>query len=682
MYFQRAAYCGMFLLCAALGQGCGVFGSVEGENTGSSVLPIGQKDETAPLLTITEPKDGTSVRGTIQIRAQASDDESGIVGVSTLPNSMLALTAERNEAGDFVGEINTQEYPNGPLDIELTAENGGGLSSTAKIRITIDNGPPKFTFNVKDRDAFRGNFLIQVSAEDTGGGEIVDFSVTIGGKAATDEDPDPIYFERMVYPFIEQFDEGPLVVKATARDSLGNERTEEKIIHVNNDIFNEQVQITRAPLPAITDSSMLFAGGFDLAGDVNEDGFDDFLVLDSTEAYVRLGGPNVAEMLQTAWRVAPDATRSIAGGCDIDGDGHKDIVTGHPDIQGGSIRVHFGPMTGPNTFANGESSHTVPSGSFGYGQTIRCGNMDGLVGDEIIVGARERALVRVLKWNGNDFDIKTLEGGTFNQHSSSGPWGDKYLKISGPGDINGDGLADFFLTGVVTTAGSTSTTQQYQYVVFGGGGGEYSMSPEIGSANNVVTVGGSIKIFFPRFPHIIKDLDGDGFDEVGMGEMQYCLGPPSYECGPTTSGYTAGPNPSLRIFFGGALFPNDPRNQTLFHPASYSSGKFSRFGEKVVVGDFDGDHFPDPVVASPGMENGFIGGGEVVIYYGPDRSSLVEIYGASGNYLQPGWMGKHMAVSDVNHDGRDDLLMCRWGEQAQSGTAIQPGLIEILYDSL
>ncbi|HEX8258554.1 MAG TPA: hypothetical protein VF589_13060, partial [Allosphingosinicella sp.] len=193
-------------------------------------------------------------------------------------------------------------------------------------------------------------------------------------------------------------------------------------------------------------------GGFDMsaAGDVNGDGFDDFIVgapgaddggIDAGNAYVIYGredpdwvslrslGPTEGFLIQGD-QGGDMAGRSVSGGGDVNGDGFADIVVGAPygddgGASAGEAYVIFGaaPTTGVTRIGSA------------IGQTIRGGigddRLDGRDGDDLLLAAGGDD--ELLGAAGND----DLNGGEGDDALSGGSGHDKLTGGAGIDSLTG-----------------------------------------------------------------------------------------------------------------------------------------------------------------------------------------------------------------------------------------------------
>ena len=193
--------------------------------------------------------------------------------------------------------------------------------------------------------------------------------------------------------------------------------------------------------------------------------------------------------------------------------------------------------------------------------------------------------------------------------------------IATAGDVNGDGYADVI-------AGEASTAVVY-----------YGSASGLGSDYGWEASGAQPNGWFGMSVNTAGDVNGDGYDDVIIGEPGYNIG--------------AGFEGRAYVYYGSASGLNDT-------PAWVVDGEigFKEFGIAVdTAGDVNGDGYADVVVGAD-LPYTYPGDGKVFVYHGS----------ASGLSISPDWTAQGdengaefgAAVStagDVNDDGYDDLII-------------------------
>jgi len=286
--------------------------------------------------------------------------------------------------------------------------------------------------------------------------------------------------------------------------------------------LNDQGSVPASPTQTLSgkDPAGLF-GVHAAVGDFDGDGYGDVAISANGaevapnlrgKVFLHRGGPGGLESNPIAVLLSGTDGRlgfSIAAAGDVNGDGYADMLIGTYGADasyvcyGGAVP----PPSGPIDACTRCTKIVGPDGGqFGY-SVGGAGDVNGDSYADVLVGA--------LAWNGHTGRAYLYLGGkagvqTSPAHMMTGTAKEGAFghRVSGAGDIDGDGFADVIIG--QPSYLPTAPERGRAFVYRGGTGGLDSPPVEIGSPNP------SVKVFFGMSVTGVGDLDGDGRSEVAV----------------------------------------------------------------------------------------------------------------------------------------------------------------------
>ncbi len=438
----------------------------------------------------------------------------------------------------------------------------------------------------------------------------------------------------------------------------------------------------------------------DRAGDVNGDGYPDFLIgapyndeggSDAGQVYLMLSGPYGwtrdflladAEASFIGEAAGDGAGISLAGGGDLDGDGLDDFVISAPysdsaQDDAGKIYVVFGAVSGWSQDTDLASAHTHILGESEGDNAGSCldvaPDVTGNGYEDLLIGARYSAEVgdhagKVYLLPGAPADLWSAEVNLGTGETSFVGEADHVAagsSCAGIGDIDGDGLGDIAIgaTSYATGAGKV-------YVVHGKTTG-WIESQSLSTSDSSF-IGEAAYDHAGRSIAGPGDLDSDGYAELLIG-AELNAEPGSMGAGQlyVERGTTAGWSQNQGLANSDA---------SMFPTPSCGLQGWATAG----IGDYNGDGRDDFAVGAPSHEsptvsgtvNLFLGGTIVWQMDGPASNAWVQFNGEAQN---DGAGYSISGAGDVDGDGADELVV---GAPFSDQAGVEAGKVYLVFGEL
>ncbi len=390
------------------------------------------------------------------------------------------------------------------------------------------------------------------------------------------------------------------------------------------------------------------------AGDVNGDGFDDIVIgasyypsfLPGTSldvdgaAFVFLGsangivgfGPATAHARIFGNQIGSYFGHQVSSAGDVNGDGYDDILIGAPR-QG----VPFAPPVSPNQGSGAGGAALIFHGSasgitgtgfddadatilpYPVGQPVftqlqlgaglgRAGDVNNDGYDDILVGASGYTLV----FHGSSSGIVGRDPASAATRIDSTSSIYLSVHVSTAGDVNGDGFSDILLSDPSYPVIPFVSSGAGAVFVFHGSSSGIDVSSPASADRIIEGTGGSLQEFGWRMS-TAGDVDGDGYDDIMIGDLEY---PGSQQLEGSAYIFSGGPS--------GVSGTTDTAALVQFTPGQTGAAyQGNRSGFDVAGGaDINGDGSSDVFMGAALFDAGQTDEGAVFVYHGGDGSSI------------------------------------------------------------
>ena len=353
------------------------------------------------------------------------------------------------------------------------------------------------------------------------------------------------------------------------------------------------------------------------AGDVNDDGYDDFIVVEyilftsTGRVFIYFGGDGLdqdPDLVLEEGGTSDQYGGSVSAAGDVNGDGYDDVIVGAFAYNGdrGRAYIYLGGaamdnmadviLTGDGVYK--EYAHSVST----------AGDVNGDGYDDVIVGAHNYFIPGL---SGRSF---IYFGGGFMDNapdlilSGEGTQNDFGVSVSTAGDVNGDGYGDV-IVGSMTYDGNRGRA----YVFYGG-------SPMNNLIDVILNGTGAEYDYFGLSVISAGDVNHDGYDDVAVSEKNH-----------------------FHFFFGGPAMDN---TEDLNLAGGYSA--------VASAGDVNNDGYDDVLVGASGSSSF---PGWAYIYYGGQFMDKIADITITGECEGDNFGACVSAAGDVNGDGITEWIV-------------------------
>ncbi len=386
------------------------------------------------------------------------------------------------------------------------------------------------------------------------------------------------------------------------------------------------------------------------AGDVNNDGYDDFIIgaysydngqQNEGRAFLYYGS---SSGLSSSWNWSQESNQegalyanSVSSAGDVNNDGYDDVIVGavyYDDGQSdeGRIYLYHGSSMGLSTSPSASLTSNVTFASFGR-SVAEAGDVNGDGYDDVIVGSYQYSNGQTSEglafvFNGSASTIESSPSWYSESNQSFAYFG---CAVAGAGDVNGDGYDDVIVGAYSYDNGQSDEGRVFAY---------YGSSSGLSSSANWSAEGNQESAYFGCTISSAGDVNGDGYDDVIIGA--YC-----YDNGQTDEG-------RAYVYYGSSSGLQSSPAKTY-----EANSIYAYLGMAVsTAGDVNNDGYDDIIIGAYNYDNGDSTEGRAWIYLGSSSGlSSTAYWIGKGHQMDDlyGWFGT--TAGDVNNDGLDDIVV-------------------------
>ena len=392
------------------------------------------------------------------------------------------------------------------------------------------------------------------------------------------------------------------------------------------------------------------------AGDVDNDGYDDFIIgcknnddagADAGKVYIYRGAKSISK--NPFWQKAGEAWNhkfgtSVASAGDVNKDGFDDIIVGAPQYRDGNTYkgkayIYLG---GPSMSSGAFWTCIGEAEGDEYGCSVASAgdvNNDGY--DDVIVGAKEHdgdgnSMGKAYVYLGGSEMSGTPFWEKKGEHNSD----DYGVCVASAGNVNGDEYDDIIIGANDNDEEEDGAGKAYVHL----GGQSISQVPYWERTGEME---------YESFGECLAsagDVNNDGYDDVIIGSRK---SDESHE--------DAG---KIYVFLGGT-----PMNLTSFCEINGES-KGDEYGYTVAsAGDVNGDLYDDIIVGSLFNDDGGKDAGKAYAYLGGTSINESSFWTRTGEKNEDRFAYCTASAGDVNNDGYDDVIVGAIGNDAGGNNA-------------